>query len=640
MKKIFLFFHLNLAFSSIPIKDRKIVIKKCYWRILEIIDNYKIPISIEMSAYTLSEINRIDRNWVKEFIRLKKKNLTTLIGSGYCQIIFPLCPEKINKYNLEYGNTIYKNILGFRSKIYYVNEQCYSKSIVDILKKNGFNTLIMEWENPFEFNDKLKINDKFFNHKVIGNKYKLNLVWNSSVNFQKFQRYTYGKETENDYLNHIKKNNKNFYCLYGSDAEVFNYRPKRNFVDEKHKIDEWERIANLFKNLKNKYNFILVDRLINEKKFYKKINVDISASIMPCPTKKQGKYNINRWSLSSHRNYILNSKCFEIYNHLIRNKVSNTNTWKKLIYLFSSDFRTHIHKSREVSLLTEINKFQKKLKMKKINLKKSKMIKKFNINIINNNENLIISDNKMSVSFNLKRFLSINNFYDFSVSDKSLISTIKQGFYKRNFNYDLYSAHMISETHDNKYTDISYVSDPVIKKSKNIVYLSDKIKNKNFSYKKNIEINFQKKELCIMSSILFYLKTPTSIRMPIFTINPNLFDKKQLYYSSSNGINNMEYFKINKNFNFGKRISNTVTSKTSIGFNTGRLIIGDEKKCLEITNDHQYGYSLPLIEFKNTKKKYMLRISMSCRENDDTSKHDINKKFKNKVKIKFYNQNN
>ena len=264
------------------------------------------------------------------------------------------------------------------------------------------------------------------------------------------------------------------------------------------------------------------------------------------------------------------------------------------------------------------------------------MIKKFNINIINNNENLIINDNQMSVSFNLKRFLSINNFYDFSVSDKSLINTIKQGFYNRNFNYDLYSAHMISETQGNKYTDISYVSNPEIKKSKNIVYLSDKIKNKNFSYKKNIEINFQKKELCIMSSILFYLKTPTSIRMPIFTINPNLFDKKQLYYSSSNGVNNMEYFKMNKNFNFGERISNTVTSKTSIGFNTGRLIIGDEKKYLEITNDHQYGYSLPLIEFKNTNKKYMLRISMSCRENDDTSKYDINKKFKNKVKIKFY----
>ena len=48
----------------------------------------------------------------------------------------------------------------------------------------------------------------------------------------------------------------------------------------------------------------------------------------------------------------------------------------------------------------------------------------------------------------------------------------------------------------------------------------------DFSYKKNIEINFQKKELCIMSSILFYLKTPTSIRMPIFTINPNLFDNR------------------------------------------------------------------------------------------------------------------
>lgn len=166
MINIFLFFHLNLSFSSIKVKDRKKIIEKCYWKILNIIEKNNIPIAIEMTGYTLSEINRIDKKWVNKFKYLKNKGLTNLIGSGYCQIIAPLCPAKINDLNLKIGNQIYKKILNFTPKTFHVNEQCFSRSLIDLTAKNKFKNIIMEFENPYEFNKNIKYSDKFYNHKL------------------------------------------------------------------------------------------------------------------------------------------------------------------------------------------------------------------------------------------------------------------------------------------------------------------------------------------------------------------------------------------------------------------------------------------------------------------------------------------
>ena len=58
------FFHLNLAFSSIPEEQRGNVIARCYWPLLNIVERHKVPFGIEASAYTLQVIQDIDPSWV------------------------------------------------------------------------------------------------------------------------------------------------------------------------------------------------------------------------------------------------------------------------------------------------------------------------------------------------------------------------------------------------------------------------------------------------------------------------------------------------------------------------------------------------------------------------------------------------
>src|SRR6056300_1126 len=158
-KFVYLFFHLNLFFSSLQENKRKEVIKRCYWPLLNLIDKSDFNIGIEITGWTLKEINKLDQKWIIFFKKLLKQNKTYLIGSSYTQAIFPLIPYKVNIFNIKHGKQIYKKILNQAPKIAYVNEQCFSKSVVDLYKSQKYQTLIMDWDcikNNKNINQKFK----------------------------------------------------------------------------------------------------------------------------------------------------------------------------------------------------------------------------------------------------------------------------------------------------------------------------------------------------------------------------------------------------------------------------------------------------------------------------------------------------
>ena len=146
-KFVYLFFHLNLFFSSLPESKRKEVINKCYWPLLNLINKSDFNIGIEITGWTLNEIKKIDHKWIILFKKLLKEKKTYLIGSSYTQAIFPLIPHEVNDFNIKYGKQIYKKILNQTPKIAYVNEQCLSKSVVDLYKNQNYKTLIMDWDS-------------------------------------------------------------------------------------------------------------------------------------------------------------------------------------------------------------------------------------------------------------------------------------------------------------------------------------------------------------------------------------------------------------------------------------------------------------------------------------------------------------
>ena len=72
-KFAYLFFHLNLFFSSLPENKRKEVIKKCYWPLLNLIDKSDFNIGIEITGWTLKEINKLDQKWIIFFKKFASK---------------------------------------------------------------------------------------------------------------------------------------------------------------------------------------------------------------------------------------------------------------------------------------------------------------------------------------------------------------------------------------------------------------------------------------------------------------------------------------------------------------------------------------------------------------------------------------
>ena len=104
--RLYIIFHLNLAYSAIDTGQRGEVLHNCYWPLLDLVDRHDIPAGVELSGYTLDAIDELDPAWVRRFRNLLAVGRCELVGSGYAQIIGPLAPSAVNQKNLELGNQV------------------------------------------------------------------------------------------------------------------------------------------------------------------------------------------------------------------------------------------------------------------------------------------------------------------------------------------------------------------------------------------------------------------------------------------------------------------------------------------------------------------------------------------------------
>ena len=134
------------------------------------------------------------------------------------------------------------------------------------------------------------------------------MIWSNSLAFQKFQRYTHGKHTIDDYIKFIKskysKKDK-YFPLYSYDVEIFDYRP--GHYKTKSKIDSksrCKRILELYKKLpcKDWSEFIFPSEVLKA-----------SNNLAGNTYKKTKKYNINRWALTGRDDFKINTQCYQAY---------------------------------------------------------------------------------------------------------------------------------------------------------------------------------------------------------------------------------------------------------------------------------------------------------------------------------------
>ena len=647
-KTAYLFFHLNLFFSSLPENKRKEVIKKCYWPLLNLIYKSDFNIGIEITGWTLNEINKLDQKWIIFFKKLLLQEKTYLIGSSYTQAIFPLMPDKVNTFNIKHGKWIYKKILNQVPKIAYVNEQCFSKSVVDLYKSQKYQTLIMDWD-CIKNNKNIRKQLKFYPQKLKGNKSTINVIWNSSTNFQNFQKTIHSKLSALEYFKIFEKANKfqeGIINIYGSDAEIFDFRLKR--FENESKIsnqnpNEWQKIHDVLNEFKKKkFNFLNLNHLnkINFKSKFKKNLIDITSFENIIPTKKQTKYNPVRWFVGGQDNYTINTACWRIY---LKSK-KNINILKKLCYYWSSDFRTHIEKKRYKKFFIKIKKEEKKLiKKNYVNeILKNKFSFKRNKYLLENNEKTIYyNDSKYFFEFDKERGLTLNSFG--LIKDQlrcSYITKYNQGDYLNDkLNADFYNGHNVVENSYLKLSDLDQRGSINISKKNNFITFSNKF------YKKDI-IYFEKKWYFDTREKVMYLhnKVKTSdevfltIRCNYFNLNHKNFDFNKLKISTKNGGKYKEIFHLkgSKNFYHDETLSPKFTSKNCFGNTDGNINFSDDKSEINFQIFNEVGISAPMLCFQKEKNNsYFLRLLMSFKENNDVKNNPKKKFFENLISIKI-----
>lgn len=645
---LFSIFHLNLMYSSIRLKDRPEVVDKCYWPLLELIDSPGIPVGIELSGYTLEQIKAIDRNWIKKAGALISKNKLEIIGSGYSQIIGPLVPAEVNIYNQEFGNEVYRQILGYAPTIALVNEQAYSSGLIPLYKKTGYKALIMEWDNPYRFHQEWDKRWRYYPQMAYdGHGNSIPIIWNNAIAFQKFQRYAHGEieiDEYSDYLrSHLDTEDRTL-SMYGNDAEIFDFRPGRFQTEAKiQKGGEWNRIKKLFKDLKEdkRFNFILPSQTLKFLKHPSSGNeLRLESAQQPIPVKKQGKYNITRWAVTGRDNVGINTKCWQFYNYLKNCEIGNRNKkkinslWKKLCFLWSSDFRTHIEKKRWIEFKKELNSAVKEIR--EPSKAKTLMFKNpaqdrgktsfLEPTVKYANRKIEVETKNLKVVLSCDKGLTLISLLFKDVYSKPLIGTIAHGYYDDiRFGADYFTGHtIIEESGKRKITDLERV-EPIISKKYEMTkgYISIKclIKNRLGSIIKEVLVYVLENKVELAYYFDIHLHVLTSIRTGIVTFFPESFEKENLYYKTVNGGDGAEEkFNINNNaIKHSLPIDKLISASHCIGATEGWLEVGDENKYVRISTDKTKMYSVPMIEYENVADTYFLRCLNSVRESDETS---------------------
>lgn len=371
MSKLYLYaiFHANLSFSSVSADQYSKILDKCYWPILDLVSKgYKL--GLEFSSSTLSAINKLDEHFIDEINRLWIDGKCDVIGSSCVQSIFPLIPEDVNRINLIQGRKEYNKFFGRAPDIAFINEQTFSKGMPKVFKESGYESIIMDWDNAAEFNN---YSPDLRYRPVLAkgtDDVVIPVAWNSSLNSFKFQRCIYQRLSIDDFadsvLSHRHPEQDRALVLYGTDWEIFDYRPglQHNVTGE---ID---RIEKILKSLASYNHVELKNPSEILKLFPPKDRVNIGSSECPIPCKNRDDYNAVRWAVSGRDNVRINTQCHDIYNKLktldFFNGLAGNNKhlWNDLNALWRSDLRTKTTDEKHYESRLKIGEVSKSLDKK------------------------------------------------------------------------------------------------------------------------------------------------------------------------------------------------------------------------------------------------------------------------------------
>lgn len=639
MAQGYLIFHLNLAFSSIPVEARPEVIRKCYWPLLDLVERTGIPVGIELTGWTLQQIALLDQPWVHRFRQMLECHQCELIGSGRSQIIGPLVPYEVNRWNQKLGLTDYDELLGVQPQLALVNEMAYSSGLVGIYREAGYRGLIMDRDNV---RLALGIEDQPITavptHAIGLDGEVLPVLWSDSILFQRLQHYVHGDITMRDYQHYFRKRvtqGEELLPIYCNDAEVFDYRPGR-FKEERavNGEGEWIRLERLLYLLAGQEGVIWCtpsEALQEIERSAVRHDATLSTVAHPLPVKKQAKYNIVRWAVTGRNNIWLNTMCHRLHRRLTdaSNTQASAADWRALCELWASDLRTHITQARwqqacsDLAALAAAKGVSLAYGSQSGEVMGQSAERSEGFEVVRDDENILLTIRTPSVRLvlNLRRGLTIHSLAFRSQDFTPVIGTLPHGFFSTiALGADYYSGGVIIElpVEHARVTDLER-AEPEIFESAKQLRLQVQIETRYGAIVKTVSMDRQGERISLGYRFPGWQKVHGIVRAGIITLLPEAFDG-QLTLTCVNGGQHDERFVLDRACDHSAAASSLVSCTTGFGATTGAIVIGDGKRKVSMTWDPSQSAVLPMLVHKQAEPQALTRLVFSICELDDTSR--------------------
>lgn len=623
--RVFAFFHLNLAFSSIEDESRADVIARCYWPLLKLAETHA-HIGIEVSGYTLEEIAKRDPAWIAKARQLIEANKIELIGSGYSQLIGPLVPGRVTAENLRIGNKVYRQLLGVVPDVALVNEQAYSAGLVEHYLEAGYRALLMDWDNPSsnhpDWDTELQYLPQYA--EGIGGR-KIALLWTNTTAFQQMQRFVYGDISLETYLRFLRGRrafSTRALCIYASDAEIFDFRPGRFRTEEKlSDCSEWARLSEALAAVTSGNGINLIGpshvlKLIDREGGGNLLQLE-SASC-PVPVKKQRKYNLARWAVSGRDNTAINAACERIYRGMT-NGAANENDWKELCYLWSSDFRTHLTEKRWVALCARFKAAEAKWSERAAPPVAAPLTEPSTERHIN------IETPYVCARLDRRRGLALER-VRFEGNEHAIVGGLPHSYFDEiALQADWYTGDCVfEEPGEQKVTDLEWCEARIEKLGNGDVIAHAHIETPKGAIEK--QMRFSSSEPRIDFDITFHWKDwgQGVLRLGHFTLLPDAFDISKLAFDTCNGGLRESFALADQTINHGVPVSYLVSSSHGIAMTEGWVEIGDGATNVRIDVDRATAPLLGLLTHRPVKRvkgaSIFCQLQLSALELDDTRK--------------------
>lgn len=612
--QLYSIWHLNLMYSSIEEEHRLSVIEKCFWPLLKLAD-LGFKVGIEAPAQTLEVADNLDPSWTKKLKEYLRTGKVELIGSGYSQAIGPLLPFSINRMNIEEGRKAYQRLLGAEPAIWMLNEQAFSESLIAEYIQQKIKTLVIDWNSAYGFHPEWNPSWAYSPQNLRDNEGReIQVLWSHSLAFQKFQRRVHKENFPEEYSAYLQQlfsemdsqPHPSCFCIYGNDAEIFDFRPGRFHTEAALLHQEWPIIESLFGEMRKVgFSFVLPSEAL--KTSLNPQSLTVTSLQEPVSVKKQPKYNVTRWALTGRNSPRINQWCFDL----------SCSEWAKeekpatVCEIWSSDYRTHITEKRWASYFAKVKELHGKWVQKpqslfqtgKFQFKKAEQM-------------LFYSNSHLEASFNPLRGLSLERLS--SKKKEPLAGRIEHGTFSRmDMSADWFSSNTVLEIPGQaQATDLKKVQ---VHQEKNMVaceipFQKGKI-GKLFTFHPEeaswtLEYYFDQVELPIGSlrlgflSFLDGLKDPSSLR--IFT---HLGGKELQKFSFPK-----------EDFDHGAKSTSLVSAQQALGWTENKIIVETENYKLSVELEASTLRPLPMLEKKTCPEGSLIRIYFSLSECDETRK--------------------